>query len=134
MPDYKLDCIAPEDIGRVSGMILATDSHRGPGGVFLFGPQIITQREAIKIMGKVLGKHIGIRVINEQEALEQYLQEKMPEPVARYMVQVGGIAGRGLPRVDYENNVHNVRQYTGRPALKFEEWMEATRSFLARAY
>jgi hypothetical protein len=51
-PDFEIDCITSEDIGRVSGTILVkgSDGH----AVYLYGPQLASHRQVAKTVAKAL--------------------------------------------------------------------------------
>ncbi|KAF7715902.1 Uncharacterized protein PECH_005761 [Penicillium ucsense] len=121
----KFDCITPGDIGRVGGTILVQGPRNGQTKVYLYGPQVITQREAIGIIGKVLGKEIKITTIGEEEAKAQYLENGLPKPIVEYFIRVvkEHEEGEMQKRVHYETGVDNVQLYTGFPATSFEQWV-----------
>lgn len=56
-PGFRMDMITPEDMGRVSGTILARGLPvDGQRKVYLYGPQFLSQREGLQIVADVLGK------------------------------------------------------------------------------
>jgi uncharacterized protein YbjT (DUF2867 family) len=132
-PDFKFDCITPSDMGRVSGTILATGPKNDQKKVYLYGPQVLTQRDAIGIIGDVLGKHIKVSELNSQEASDEFLRTGVPKPVADYMVRkLGNTADDdNSERKHYEIGVSNVKLYTGRPATSFAEWVKQNRDLFS---
>ncbi|KAJ4373043.1 hypothetical protein N0V83_003334 [Neocucurbitaria cava] len=129
-PGFKIDCITPVDIGGVVGTILAEGPPRdGQRKVFLYGPQILSQRQGLEIIGKVLGKEVKVSGIVAEEALAQYLAKGAPKPMAEYMIRSLGDTNPELEDgswlAHYKEGVENVKKYTGKPATGFWEWVEA---------
>ena len=123
-PNFRLDCVTPIDMGRVSGTILAQGPKNGQRKVYVYGPQIITMSSAIYTIAKVLGKNVKITTINAEEALEQHLSHGMPKPLAEYMIRrFETDENSNIPRPRYEEGVQNVQLYTGTPSTGFEKWV-----------
>lgn len=128
-PGYRMDLITPGDIGRVSGTVLAEGLPRdGQRKVYLYGPQVLAQREAVAVVGEVvMGREIAVVGITAEQALREYEGHGIPKPVAEYMVArladdsvKEGEDGRAF----YDEGVENVRKYTGKLAMGFREWVE----------
>ena len=130
---YKLDGITPEDIGRVSGIILAQGPKNGQRKVYLYGPQVLMQKDAIAVVGKMLGKDIKVSDVSEQEGREQFTNAGIPKPVADYMVRkiYASKNEDSSSRVRYDEGVANVHFYTGQPATKFQDWVEANKELFS---
>ncbi|OQE26930.1 hypothetical protein PENFLA_c006G03563 [Penicillium flavigenum] len=123
-PNFKLDCVTPIDMGRVSGTILSQGPKNEQRKVYVYGPQIISMSDAIHTIAKVLGKNVKITTINAEEALEQHLSHGLPKPLAEYMIRRFGSDDNGnVPRAHYEEGVQNVQLYTGGPSTGFEKWV-----------
>jgi uncharacterized protein YbjT (DUF2867 family) len=123
-PNFKLDCVTPIDMGRVSGTILAQGPKNGQRKVYVYGPQVISMSDAIHTIAKVLGKNVKITPINAEEALEQHLSHGLPKPLAEYMIRrFGTDEDANVPRAYYEEGVQNVQLYTGAPSTSFEKWV-----------
>ncbi|ROW04489.1 hypothetical protein VMCG_05037 [Cytospora schulzeri] len=126
---FKTDCITPVDMGGVIGRILADGPREGQRKVFLYGPQILSQKQGLEIIGEVLGKEVKVSGIGAEEALAQYLAKGAPKPVAEYMIRSLGDTNPELEDgswlVHYKEGVENVKKYTGKPATGFREWVEA---------
>ena len=130
--DSKFDFITPTDMGRVSGTILVDGPRNGQRKVYLYGPQLLSQKSAIEVIAKVLGKSIMITGISEDEGLEQYVKEGLPKPVAEYLIgKLKNNPDGATSRPFYETGVENVHLYTGKPALAFEEWVAANKALFA---
>jgi uncharacterized protein YbjT (DUF2867 family) len=131
-PDFQFDCITPGDMGRVGGTILVHGPKNGQKKVYLYGPRLIPQGDAIKTIGKIIGKDVKLTMINEEEAVEQFLASGVPKPFAEYMVQHAASASIKLAdRACYEIGQENVELYTGKPATKFEDWVEANKGLFS---
>lgn len=126
---FPLDCITPNDMGEVSGTVLANGPKAGQQHVYLYGPQLYSQKSAVEIVGKVVGKQVETSDMTAQECLDQFAQHGIPKPLADYMVRnLGQPSDDKNSRPNYDEGVANVQLYLGRPATKFEEWVEASRA------
>jgi uncharacterized protein YbjT (DUF2867 family) len=128
-PDEKVDCIVPEDIGRVCGTVLAKGPQDEQRAIYLYGPELLSQMDSVRILAKVLGKNPKIESIDEQEAYKIFVEErKVPVPIAKYMVSQVGSTATGHSQVFgfsvNEEHLSNVQKYSGRKATTFEEWVE----------
>ncbi|CAG8397754.1 unnamed protein product [Penicillium salamii] len=132
-PGFKFDCITPGDMGRVGGTILVHGPKNGQRKVYLHGPNLIAQGDAIVAIGKVIGKDITLATIGEKEALDEYIAGGISKPLAEYMVQKSASTSNELTDWDcYDIGVENVELYTGKPSTKFEDWVEENKElFLA---
>lgn len=127
-PSFKADCITPVDMGCVGGTILVNGPRNGQREVYLYGPQLFTKDEAIGIVGRAIGRDLKVTAINEQEGLELYMRAGVPKPVAEYVVRrYADTSSQSTINPFYEVGVENVQLYKGRPALRFEEWVEANK-------
>lgn len=138
-PEARFDFLAPEDIGSVAGRFLVKGLPAGGDGsklkyVDLVGPEQMSITEAVGLIGKVIRKEVKITKIDEQEALQDMTKVNgLPEPVAKNIFaqlrkqdESGGFFG--LP----EAASGNVQKYTGRPSLRFHEWLDLNKEkFLA---
>jgi nucleoside-diphosphate-sugar epimerase len=129
---FQLDGITPTDMGRVIGTILVQGPKNGQHKVYLYGPQVMSQGDAIQTVGKVLGKDVKLTDISQQEGLDQFLQNGVPKPFADYMIRVlAAAAEEQKSRTDYETGVENVRLYTGKPSMRFQEWVELNKDLFS---
>ncbi|KAJ5871907.1 uncharacterized protein N7529_004260 [Penicillium soppii] len=127
-PDFQFDCITPGDMGRVGGTILVQGPKNGQKKVYLYGPRLIPQGDAIVTIGKLVGKDVKLTIIDEEEALEQSLAHGFPKPLAEYMIQTfASTSNEVTERAHYQVGVDNVELYTGKPSTKFEDWVEANK-------
>ncbi|KAI4172030.1 MAG: hypothetical protein LQ348_006829 [Seirophora lacunosa] len=133
-PNTLMDYIVPKDIGRVSGTVLATgpqDDHRA---IYLYGPEMMSQYEAVKIAAGVLGIDLKIDERDAQSAYKMFTEEEgMPPPLAEYLVQqlgktlpegVDAVFGTSIDKQD----LGNVEKYSGKRATTFKQWVEDNRT------
>lgn len=141
-PDATFDWITPGDIGRVAGTLVAggrsaLDAAGGKNSIFLFGPQIISQRDAVAAIGRATGKDFKVVAITEEEAIQGYKAIGVPEHLAKTLVDLFGKRERGEYEEPYEGFVFeeaagNIEKYAGTQPTRFEEWVrENKQAFLA---
>ncbi|PMD45956.1 NAD(P)-binding protein [Hyaloscypha variabilis F] len=129
MPDAKVDCIVPEDIGRVCGTVLAKGPQDEQRAIYLYGPELLTQADTVRILGKVLGKNPKIKIIDEQAAYKMLVEERrMPALIAKYMInQMGKNITEHFSVFGYsirETELSHVQKYSGKEATTFVKWVE----------
>ena len=129
MPDAKVDCIVPEDIGRVCGRVLAKGPQNEQRAIYLYGPELLSQTDSVRILAKALGKNPRIETANEQDAYKMFVEERgVPVLVAKYMIRQAGKTVTERSQVfGYpvsEEQLSNVQKYSGRKGTTFEEWVE----------
>ena len=131
-PDQIVDCIASEDIGRVCGTILAQGLQSEDRIIYLYGPQLLSQADSVRILAKILGKDPKIIGANEEEAYQIFMERGVPPVLAKNMINqaekadTGGLRVFGLPIK--EEDLSNVQQYSGGKATTFEEWAEKNKT------
>ncbi|KAF2028315.1 NAD(P)-binding protein [Setomelanomma holmii] len=124
-PDIKFDYITPRDMGIVSATVLVQRPKGLPdNAIVLCGPQLISQREAHGVIGKVLGKEIVVNDLSEEQWREK--MSHMPGPILDTLVN--GMrehaAGKGLiDEEGYRKAVENLKEWTGGEGLGFEGWV-----------
>lgn len=119
--NFKMDCITPEDMGRVSGAILAkgTAEH----AVYLYGPQLASQSQVASTIAKVLGKDLIIEGQTPEEATAKMTAAGVPPRIVRWTVnRRTDDKPEVVDRPQYDQGVDNVMKYTGRPAMTLEDW------------
>ncbi|PWY68735.1 NmrA-like family protein, partial [Aspergillus eucalypticola CBS 122712] len=135
-PAAAFDWISPEDIGGVCGTILArraqgTDLSLAESYVNLVGAEKMGVGDAVKTIGKVLGKEVTVTEVDENVALDSLVNESgLPEPIARSVLGFCQNAANGQSFMDsprYGPAVGNIEKYLGRPATRLHEWVEANR-------
>ena len=104
-PDARQAPIAPADIAAEAVDALTSPACGSPTPRRLLGPQWLSIRERIAILGEVLGGPIGIREVSADEH-RALLARLLPEPIAAQKVAMLGAAPRsirdcpGLPPVE----------------------------------
>lgn len=125
-PEARFDYITPLDMGRVSGTILVKGQQEGKHFVYLFGPEMVSQREGAETIGRALNKNIDITPLYGDEAVEHY-KNFVPEPLAKYLIKKYGDIAEGFDSMTdrpwYEEGKGNIQKYSGKPPMKFEEWV-----------
>ena len=134
-PHSMFDYITPVDMGRVSGTILATGRQQdGEKLVYLFGPEMVPQSDALAIISSVLGKDIKVTSIDAEAGVEEFKASGLPESLARYLIEKLGDHGEGVAKSDpalYEQGVANVQKYSGKPPTGFREWAERNKELFS---
>lgn len=136
-PDTQFDWISPEDIGKVAGMLLvkgirASEGAEERNAIPLCGPKLVSQRDAVGIFGKVLGKDIKVTELDEKEGVKNMVNNGVPEFVAKTLVKNMGAKVRSEDGPDpfqgeaYKKAAANLQKYAGR-ASSLEEWAEANK-------
>ena len=108
--------IHERDIAAVGVRALVNSAHAGRSYV-LTGPQSLTQREKVRLIGEAIGKELSWEEISPQQARQAMIAQGLPEEIAARML--GYLADRVRqpgPSSDA------VAQVLSRPALTFAEW------------
>jgi uncharacterized protein YbjT (DUF2867 family) len=140
-PDAKLDWIAPEDIGRVAGTLVvrgiqATEGAEARNVIPLCGPKLVSQRDAIGIFGKAVGKDVKVTELDEQEGVKVMVKHGVPEFVAGDLISALGASSKGdgdqsmIGGEIFEKGSANVPKYAGR-ATSLEEWAETNKGLFS---
>ena len=107
--------IDPRDIAAVAVRALTEDRHVGAEYV-MTGPESLSHREQISIIGKALGRTLQIEEMSPQEAQRELLTI-MPAPVIKMLMDAWAAAS-GQPALV----TSIVKQIKGTPARTFLEW------------
>lgn len=125
-PDAEFDFISPDDVGRVSGRILAHGGREHVVGIV--GREKLALKDAMGVIGSVLGRSVRVVSIGEEEALRQMCDMGIPPPVAAWMVHDAvHDAGKSLNAAEYPEALGNVIKYTGKSPLSLEQWVKENR-------
>jgi len=83
----------------------------------LTGPQSLTQRDRVRLIGEAIGKEVRWEEISPQQARQAMLAQGLPEDVPdRLLGYWSGLVQHPGPSSD------TVEQVLGRPALTFAQW------------
>ena len=130
---FEQDCITPIDMGTVSGHVLVNGPKNRQKHVYLYGPQIISQGDAVVKIAKALGKDVKITPLSEEEGLQMMMQH-MPKPLAEYLVKAtmeSKTKSKEEKFCRYDEGMDNVKLYTGRPSTSFDEWLQENKGLFA---
>ncbi|KAK3303656.1 NmrA-like family protein [Chaetomium strumarium] len=140
-PEAKFDYIAPEDIGRVSGTVLAggPQAVAAAGGkhiIYLAGPQLVPQGDVLVMIGKALGKDLKVEGFADDEEAVKFLVsvQGTPEPVAKQLVRGYKATAEGqdvFPAGTLEEAVANSEKYGRKPGTKIQDWVETNKDRFA---
>lgn len=127
-PQIEFDFITNEDMGEVAGNVLVDGQKEGQDVIYLIGPEVLSQKTSILTIAKVLGVHIDVTEIDADQYVRQTVQIGIPEPIAKYLANMMGenIAKGGksdLIDAIQKEGAANVKKYTGRSGMKFEDWV-----------
>ena len=124
--EWEQDWITPGDMGRVSGTILVQGAKNGQQKVYLYGPQLLAQEDAIVEVGKALGKDLKLKKLNAEEARSHFQSLGFPPPLIDYFInklsEASALKGKEVFPF-YKEGVENVKLYTGRPSTPFKDWL-----------
>ncbi|KAJ6160719.1 hypothetical protein N7470_004115 [Penicillium chermesinum] len=124
------DYIAPEDIGRVSGSILAhgSDQHI----VRLFGAALRPIQEAFQVVGQALGINVKTTKVALDQAAEKMLASGIPEDITGITILNATEHPSGeFPYGGVSGGVPNIRKFTQREPVTLEQWVEANKDKFA---
>lgn len=137
-PELTYDNITPEDIGKVAGKLVAAGpkSTEGVNFIRLCGPELLSQRDMIRIIGTVLRKEIKVVEIGKEECLKVFGDNGMPEFFAQTLVDlfVGRFEAGGIKMYEgeqYKKAMANVKKYSGEEPMKYVEWVKAHKEIFA---
>ncbi|MBB5776699.1 NmrA family NAD(P)-binding protein [Nonomuraea jabiensis] len=104
------------DIAAVAATVLVEGGHGGRTYV-LTGPEAITLRQKVEILGTSIGSHVEYVELTVDEARAKWAADGMGEQTIEFLVQALG----NTPEVGY-TVVPTVREITGRDARSFAQW------------
>jgi uncharacterized protein YbjT (DUF2867 family) len=129
-PRLLMDWITPNDMGEVIGAILANGPEvlHGQQAIYLYGPDMISQWDAIQMLGQALGKSdLHLKELNEQEGVDYYATSVGPA-VAKDLVKTFSEAqkrdGPESVYAGYAEGVENIRRFTSRSPTRYGEWVK----------
>ncbi|MZG06533.1 NAD(P)H-binding protein [Streptomyces sp. SID5614] len=116
------------DIGAVAAVALTEDGHGGQE-YLITGPQALTLRDKTAAIGAARGADVELVELTEEQALETWRGQGMPEDVIAFLIDVY----RDTPP-EGRTVLGTVEKVTGRPARTFAEWaQEHAHAFRAEA-
>ena len=106
------------DLAAVGARALVTDGHAGQR-YLVTGPEVLTQREQVSIIGEVLGRELRWEDVAAQEARERMVASGWPPAYADGALDYFAMLTR-----EPEVSSTTVADILGRPARTFREWTE----------
>ena len=114
--DAANSTIHERDIAAVSARALLDAAHAGHTYV-LTGPQSLSQRDKVRLIGEAIGREVLWEEISPQQVREAMLAQGLPVEIPDRLL--GYLASRvGQPGPSSTD----VEQVLGRPALTFAQW------------
>ncbi|MFJ6510278.1 NAD(P)H-binding protein [Streptomyces sp. NPDC091406] len=106
------------DIGAVAAVALTEDGHGGQE-YLVTGPQALTLGDKTAAIAAARGADVELVELTEEQALEEWRANGMPEDVIAFMIDVY----RDTPP-EGRTVVDTVEKVTGRPARTFAQWAD----------
>lgn len=116
-PDVKSAMIHEADIADVAAVALTHDGHDGQD-YWLTGPEALTTREQVRVIGEVLGRDIRYVELTTDEVVAQWRAEGYTEEDIAFFLAVR----TDPPEAGY-TPLPTVEQVTGRPPRTFAQWV-----------
>jgi uncharacterized protein YbjT (DUF2867 family) len=114
--DAATSSIHERDITAIAALALASPAHAGHSYV-LTGPQSITQRDKVRLIGEAIGTELSFQEISPQHVRRAMITQGLPEEIPdRLLGSLAHYARRPGP------SSGTVQQVLGRPALTFAQW------------
>jgi len=114
-PESHSDAIHEADIAAVAVTALTESGHEGRS-YFLTGPESLTQRTQLEIIGEAIGKPVRYEELTDaqaREALKPIVPEWVMDAVVGYWAHTDGVPA---PITD------EVQRITGAPPRSFKQW------------
>lgn len=129
-PEAEFDWISPEDIGCVIGIILAKGTQ--DGYVPLVGPNQLSLRDILNLIGDTMGKKFQIAHLEKEKAIEDMQQRGVAEKIAQWYVEtVTGKQDFIWGAQDLAAGLGNVQKYTGRSPMEIGQWLKENKGKFA---
>ena len=114
--DAATSSIHERDIAAIAALALASPAHAGHSYV-LTGPQSLTQRDKVRLIGEAIGTELSFQEISPQQVRRAMITQGLPEEIPdRLLGSLAHYARRPGP------SSGTVQQVLGRPALTFAQW------------
>jgi uncharacterized protein YbjT (DUF2867 family) len=115
--DFAESLIHERDLAAVAARALRTDELVGQRPV-LTGPQSLTHRQLVAVIGEVLGRPLRYQELPPEAATQGMLAQGLPEPFVRaLMVRYARGLGQAAPVTG------EVERILGRPARTYAQWV-----------
>ncbi|CAI6305611.1 unnamed protein product [Periconia digitata] len=130
-PDAIFDYISPHDIGSVAGSLVVNQPVETSKIVYLCGPELMTQKDAYAVIGKVLNRPIEVTEIDGEDYVKK---SPFPEFVARSLLTVWALQldkEKAYPAKLYNEAAANIKNYSGKEPTRFEDWVKENENIFA---
>lgn len=77
----RMACVDPDDVARVAALTLTQDGHIGRGYI-LNGPEALTSREQVEMLGDTLGRSIEFVDVTPEQFAADSIAQGTPAPMA----------------------------------------------------
>lgn len=125
--DMWEDNIVPEDMGAVGGAVLVERPSDGKEIIYLFGPQLITTREAWETIKRVTGRNdIDTTPCSPEEWADSTIKKGIPPGFVKFLTEEAERSRTregSIPEALLREGATNIKKYAGREATKFEEYI-----------
>ncbi|KAF8646741.1 hypothetical protein AX16_007082 [Volvariella volvacea WC 439] len=114
----KVPFVSAEDVAEAAKVSLLADTAPNTDTI-LVGPELLSYDEVTEILSEVVGRKITHRHTTGEESVEYWVQNKVPEDIAKYLVVIEGLVANGTEA----SHVNAERKYVGKKKLRdyFEE-------------
>lgn len=130
LPESQFDYIAPDDIGRVSGFILANGSDQQV--VRLYGASLRSFKNAFSVIGNALGKEVKTTKVPLEEAYQKMVANGVNEVMSDICVKTATAYPSGdFPLGHFSEGPANIRKFTHQEPMTLESWVEANKDQFA---
>ncbi|SNQ51362.1 NmrA family protein [Frankia canadensis] len=124
--DAAVTPIHPEDIAEVAAHLLTQKTFRSRMQI-LTGPRSMRMRDAVAIIGDVLGVEVTVDDVTREQAWELD-QGRIPRPILESLLDVAAATVGQTASV-----TNTVERITGHPARSLRSWLDANRGDFQRA-
>ncbi|GAQ42492.1 hypothetical protein AtubIFM56815_004853 [Aspergillus tubingensis] len=122
-PEAKFDFISSKDIGQVAGTILVHGAQEHI--VRLLGPERMTLREAVEIIGEALSQIVRVTAVSREEGAAQLEAAGVPPPMVQWhLYNVIDRASLYLESSQALITGDNISKYAHHPPQRFRDWVE----------
>jgi uncharacterized protein YbjT (DUF2867 family) len=115
-PESQFAPIHQDDIAAVAEAVLASGSYLGEA-LTLSGPESLTLRQQVAIIGEVVGREISVTELTREQALERRPERFPADAMEALLDTYARYVGRSAPVTD------TVRAVTGSPARTYRQWV-----------
>jgi len=115
--DATTSTIHDRDVAAVSAETLLDDDHSGCSYV-LSGPESLSQRDKVQIIGDIIGKQVAWQEISPEEVREAMISRGIPPEIPDRML---GYLADHIERAGPSSDT--VERLLGRPPMSYAEWI-----------